>query len=52
MVSEKTYSHARFRSKVVSTLVLVSTPVPSDVTDAPSLETFKARLDQSLGNLI
>ena len=25
---------------------------PSDVVDAPSLETFKARLDQALGNLI
>ena len=23
-----------------------------DVVDAPSLETFKARLDQALGNLI
>ena len=26
--------------------------LPSDVVDAPSLETFKARLDQALGNLI
>ena len=26
--------------------------LPSDVVDAPSLETFKARLDQPLGNLI
>ena len=25
--------------------------LPSDVVDAPSLETFKARLDQALGNL-
>ena len=26
--------------------------MPSDVVDAPSLETFKERLDQALGNLI
>ncbi len=26
--------------------------LPSDVVDAPSLETFKVRLDQALGNLI
>ena len=26
--------------------------LPRDVVDAPSLETFKARLDQTLGNLI
>jgi len=26
--------------------------LPSDVVDAPSLETFKVRLDQGLGNLI
>jgi len=26
--------------------------LPTDVVDAPSLETFKARLDQALGNLI
>ena len=26
--------------------------MPRDVVDAPSLETFKARLDQALGNLI
>jgi len=25
---------------------------PSDVVDAPSLETFKMRLDKALGNLI
>ena len=26
--------------------------LPSDVVDAPSLETFKARLDQALGDLM
>mgnify|MGYP001851884207 CR=1 FL=1 len=26
--------------------------LPHDVVDAPSLETFKARLDQALGDLI
>jgi len=26
--------------------------LPSDVVDAPSLEIFKVRLDQALGNLI
>ena len=26
--------------------------LPSDVVDAPSLETFKARLEQALGNLM
>ena len=26
--------------------------LPSDVVDAPSLETFKVRLDQALGNLM
>ena len=26
--------------------------LPSDVIDAPPLETFKVRLDQTLGNLI
>ena len=26
--------------------------LPGDVADSPSLETFKARLDQALGNLI
>jgi len=26
--------------------------LPRDVVDAPSLETFKARLDKALGNLI
>ena len=26
--------------------------LPRDVADAPSLETFKARLDQALGNLM
>ena len=26
--------------------------LPSDEVDAPSLETFKVRLDQALGNLI
>jgi len=26
--------------------------LPSDVVDAPSLETFKVRLDQVLGNLL
>ena len=26
--------------------------LPRDVVDAPSLETFKVRLDQALGNLI
>ena len=26
--------------------------LPSDVVDAPSLETFKARMDRALGNLI
>jgi len=26
--------------------------LPRDVVDAPSLETFKARLDQALGNVI
>ena len=26
--------------------------LPRDVVDAPSLESFKARLDQDLGNLI
>jgi len=26
--------------------------LPTDVVDAPSLETFKARLDQALGNLM
>ena len=26
--------------------------LPRDVVDAPPLETFKARLDQALGNLI
>ena len=26
--------------------------LPSDVVEVPSLETFKARLDQALGNLI
>ena len=26
--------------------------LPRDVVDAPSMETFKARLDQALGNLI
>jgi len=26
--------------------------LPKDIVDAPSLEAFKARLDQALGNLI
>jgi len=26
--------------------------LPRDVVDAPSLETFKAKLDQALGNMI
>ena len=26
--------------------------LPSDMVDAPSLETFKVRLDQALGNLM
>ena len=26
--------------------------LPTDVVDAPSLDTFKVRLDQDLGNLI
>ena len=26
--------------------------LPSEVVDAPSLETFKARMDQALGNLM
>jgi len=26
--------------------------LPSEVVDAPSLETFKARVDQALGNLM
>ena len=26
--------------------------LPKDVVDTPSLETFKTRLDQALGNLI
>lgn len=52
MVSEKKYSHARFRIKVVSTLILVSAPVPCDVAVALSLETFKARLEQTLGNVV
>ncbi|KFM07322.1 hypothetical protein AS27_06202, partial [Aptenodytes forsteri] len=34
------------------TLRVVKHRLPREVVDAPSLETFKARLDGALGNLI
>jgi len=45
---EKRWLHTPNRVQITSS----SHRLPSDVVDVPSLETFKARLDKVLGNLI
>ena len=40
------------RKSFTARVVRLWSGLPSDVVDAPSLQTFKVRLDQALGNLI
>jgi len=52
-LNRRAYIHARHKEKIFIVKVVKGWKrLPRDVIDAPSLETFKIRLDVALSNLI